>query len=84
MWKGTPFLRMDADIYRPVEKAAEVVLTNLPKNQPGFRIFRTILWKPSDHKKLFELLQQRNPDIAIVDPYSLFLLVKLHHAGGQR
>jgi len=84
LWKTTPFLRMNADIYRPVEKAADVVLNHLPKDKPGFRIFRTILWKPTDHQRLFELLQQRDPDITIVDPYTLFLLVKLQCASAAR
>lgn len=78
LWHQTPFLRMSSDLYRPIEKAAEVVLKDVPNEKPSFHLYRTILWAPDDHKKLFDLLKSKNPEIEIVDPYTLFLLVKLH------
>lgn len=79
VFKGMPFVRMDYDIYTPVDKAAETVLHRIEAVKSKFMIFRTILWTPTNHKELFELIKQspQGARIEIVDPYTFFLLVKL-------
>jgi hypothetical protein len=81
--KGMPVLRMNLDLDGPPEKAAERVLGAIKPRKPDFQIFRTILWKPSAHKMLFDAIRAKNPDAEIVDPYTLFLLLKLHEEGGR-
>lgn len=86
--KDMPYVRMDYDLTRSPQESAETVLHRLGDKAPEFKIFRTILWKPSGHKALFEALKasERGEDIEIVDPYSLFLLAKqhlTHTQGGQ-
>jgi len=74
--KGVPFLRMGPDLPHNSEAGAQVIAANAPHAGPGFAIYRTILWSPSEHRALFEALHKLRPDIAIVDPYTLFLLLK--------
>ena len=42
---------------------------------PHFHIFRTVLWSPSDHQKLYTRLQAL-PHVHIVDPYTLMGLLR--------
>jgi hypothetical protein len=80
--KGVPFLRMDCDLdHGNLENAANQILKTVSPNKPDFRIFRSILWSPSEHKKLFETVRAKSQEIEIVDPYTLFLLLKTHLGG---
>jgi len=75
---GTPFLRMGSDLpHDSIETAAQIVARDASKTVPGFSIYRTILWTPSDHAKLFSRIREIRPDIEIVDPYTLMMLAKL-------
>ena len=42
---------------------------------PHFHIFRTILWSPTQHQKLFTRLQSL-PHVRVVDPYTLMGLLR--------
>jgi hypothetical protein len=73
---GMPVVRMDHDVYLPVEKAAATVLARLPEGKPVFRIFRTILWRPSELKRLADAVEEAGEDVVVVDPYRFFALAK--------
>jgi len=75
---GVPFLRMGSDITGTPEQGAETIAHAAPKTGPAFAIYRTILWSPTAHKTMFERLKTLRPDIVVVDPYTLFLLLKHH------
>jgi hypothetical protein len=49
-----------------------------------FHIFRTILWSPTQHRRLFERLQTARPDVAIVDPYTLMELLRKAEMGNTK
>ena len=71
---GTPFLRMGDDLPHDDLNQAAKILAGAAS--PSFRIYRAILWTPTDYLKLSELAQSLNPDLRIVDPYTLMLLLK--------
>lgn len=75
---GVPFLRMGPDLVGSVEDAANTVARDAPRAAPAFRIYRTILWSPEGHKRLFERLHQLRPDIEIVEPHTLMFLLERH------
>jgi hypothetical protein len=74
---GVPFLRMGWDLANP-EEGARQVASSFSSDQAGpqFGIFRTILWTPTQHKKLMDALSRERPDIVFVDPYTLFELLR--------
>jgi hypothetical protein len=75
---GTPFLRMNADLDNP-DKGVRQVTRAFPKAPPitpRFEIFRTILWTPTQHKRLFDAVRTVRPDIEFVGPYELFRLMQ--------
>ncbi len=81
---GVPFLQMSEDLSNPQEGAATIERTfpvPLGLHQAAastrFHTFRTILWSPTDEKKMYDLVKRDRPDIKIVGPYTLFLLLKL-------
>ena len=80
VYKGMPFIKMDYDLVHGPEQSAEVVLSRLANDKPGFYIFRDILWSPTNQKRLFEAIKAspKGRDVEIVDPYTLFLLIKTH------
>jgi len=71
---GTPFIRMGPDL--PHDDLAQAAKTLADAPSPSFRIYRTILWTPTDHLKLSHLARSLNPNLEIVDPYTLMLLLK--------
>jgi hypothetical protein len=78
----TPFLTMGSDMPNPdqIDEAVSRIqaqLTNDHGPGPHFHIFRTVLWLPSDHQRLFTRLQDL-PHIRIVDPYTLMGLLRRH------
>ena len=76
IYKGMPFVRMNYDLVGRPEESAQVVLSRLTGEKLGFFVFRTILWSPTAHKRLFEAIKESGKDVEIVDPYTLFLLVE--------
>ena len=78
--KGMPYIRMDYDLVHSPEQSAEVVLSRIADDKPGFYIFRDILWTPTAQKKLFEAIKAspKGADVEIVDPYTLMVLIKQH------
>lgn len=77
---GVPYARLSADVgvYGSPESAAKIILDRIGGQKPEFYVFRTILWKPTDIRALYELIKtsQKGTDIEIVDPYTLMLLIK--------
>lgn len=71
----TPYLTMGSDMPNPdqTDEAVHRIQSQLANDHgsgPHFHIFRTVLWSPSDHQKLFTRLQSL-PHVHIVDPYTL-------------
>jgi len=76
VYKGMPFIRMSDDLVGPPDESAQLVLGRLTDQKPEFFIFRTILWSPTAHKRLFEAIKESGKNVEIVDPYTLMLLIK--------
>ena len=83
VYKGMPFIRMDLDLTGTPEESADMVLGRAAEQRPEFFIFRTILWSPSAHKKMFDAIKAspKGADVEIVDPYTLMLLVRQNESG---
>lgn len=79
---GVPFLRMGPDLTGSAEKNALTIAATASRTGPAFAIYRTILMSPSGHKQLFDQLKQIRPDIEVVEPHTLFLLLK-HQLDGK-
>lgn len=79
-----PILQMESDLNDPVSGAATVV-SHCSLNMPEFFMYRTILWSPTDLKKMMDLAKgsPEGSGIEFVDPYTLMLLVKQHYAGPE-
>jgi hypothetical protein len=75
---------MGPDITGNPEKGADLIANHAPRKAPGFAIYRTILWSPGGHKAMFERLKQLRPDIEVVEPNTLFLLLKHYLTAGNR
>lgn len=78
--KGMPYIRMEYDLVHDPAQSAQVVLSRITDDKPGFYIFRDILWTPTAQKQLFEAIKAspKGAEIEIVDPYTLMLLIKQH------
>ena len=78
----TPYLTMSSDMPNPdqTEEAVSRIESQLANDHgsgPHFHLFRTVLWSPSDHQRLFTRLQSL-PHVRIVDPYTLMGLLRRH------
>ena len=78
----TPFLTMGADMPNPdqTDEALRRIQATLAGDKdagPHFHIFRTILWSPMAHQRLFTRLQAL-PNVRVVDPYTLMGLLRHH------
>jgi len=78
----TPYLTMGSDMPNPdqTDEALKRIQDQLAGDRgagPHFHIFRTILWPPSAHQRLFTRLQSL-PNVRIVDPYTLMGLLRRH------
>jgi hypothetical protein len=80
VYGSMPFKRMDADIHGDPKRAAETILSFVKGDAPQFLFFRCIVRSPSWYRALFAELASARPDIAIVDPYTFFLLLRLHES----
>lgn len=82
MHRQMPVLRMEGDLNDPVSGAA-TILSHCSLNQPEFFMYRTILWSPTDLKKMMDRAKQSSEGegVEFVDPYTLMLLVKQHYTG---
>lgn len=74
---GMPFLRMDSDLNGSAEEGAQQIAQSAPE-APGFAFYRTILWSPEKHAEMFAALRKLRPDIEVVEPHTLLLLLKEH------
>jgi len=81
IYGNMPFKRMDYDIHGDPRRAAQTILTFVKDDPPQFLFFRCILKTPSWYKALFDELTASRQDIVILDPYSFFLLLRLHERG---
>ncbi len=73
---GTPFIRMSSDLPHDAGQAAGVILGDNRGSAPSFKIYRAVLWSPSDLLNMASRLSA-DKEIRYVDPYTLFLLAKL-------
>lgn len=83
LYKGEfPYVKMTWDVYDPKD-GAEIMLRNLTQNRPEFFSYRTILWTPTNLKKMMDLVKadRKARDVEFVDPHSMMLLVKQHFGG---
>lgn len=80
-----PLLRMEYDLY-DAEVGAQIIAARTGSARPGFFMYRTILWTPSDMARLMRNARAHpdGMDIEVVDPYTLLLLVRQFHQGPQR
>ena len=63
-----------------LDEAARIVCRDVSTSKIDFRIYRTILWTPSDHADLFKRIKDRRPDIEIVDANTMMMLAKYYAA----
>ncbi|MBN1422635.1 MAG: hypothetical protein JXP34_27910 [Planctomycetes bacterium] len=73
-----PILRMDLDLGGSPKDAARAILGRLRGSGPDFRIFRTILQRPSWHAEVVREVRAARPEVRFVDPYVLLALVREH------
>ena len=73
----TPFVQMATDLNDPVSGAA-AILAHCRPEKPQFMVCRTILWSPTDLKKLMDRVHasEAGAEVEFVDPYTLMLLAK--------
>ncbi len=76
MVRHTPFIRMSSDLPHNSAQAAAVILGDNNGTGPTFKVYRAILWSPTDLLNMVSQLST-NQRIRYVDPYTLFLLAKL-------
>ncbi|MBV9849128.1 MAG: hypothetical protein JO250_05505, partial [Armatimonadetes bacterium] len=81
----TPYLTMNDDMPNgdQTDEALARIQARLAADKgdgPHFHIFRTILWSPTQHQKLFARLQAL-PHVRVVDPYTLMGLLRRHLSG---
>jgi hypothetical protein len=78
--KGVPFVRMGADLTPEIESSAEVIANEAPEEGAWFKMYRTVLWSPTQHRDLMNAVAKRRPDIEFVEPHTLFRLLKRYIA----
>jgi hypothetical protein len=79
----TPLIQPAGDVSGSVQNGASWIKGVLAGDQgavPHFHVFRTVLWSPTQHQQLYNILKS-DPNVAIVDPYTLMGLLKLHLQG---
>jgi len=76
--KGMPYIKMATDLPDDAVKAGKRIARTIGI-KPAFLPVRTILKTPSWHKKMMESAREKAKcDIAFVDPYTFFMLLKIH------
>jgi hypothetical protein len=78
---GVPFMKKGPDIDRRLtmnQKTARIykALPHSEPKQPNFAHFRIILWSPTQLKELRDTLRAERPDIEVVEPHTLFALIR--------
>jgi hypothetical protein len=79
IYGSMPFKRMNWDVHGDPKRAAQTILSFVKGDPPQFLFFRSILKSPSWYKALFAELNAARDDLALLDPYSFFLLLRAHH-----
>ncbi|MCY2954093.1 MAG: GxGYxYP family putative glycoside hydrolase [Planctomycetota bacterium] len=76
-----PYAKMAWDLDGPSKTAAPKIIELIGSKRPSFTPIRTILKTPTWHKQTMDLAAQspQGKDLRFVDPYTFFMLVKLHH-----
>jgi hypothetical protein len=79
-----PFLLMSGDIDKPAEGAKQISGFFPPSpSRAHFGVFRTVLWTPSKHVRMFDLLAHERPDIQMVSPQMLMEIAKRSKGNGE-
>ena len=73
-----PYVRMKLDLDGAPPDAGATIASLAGVNAPKFLFIRTILKSPSWHREVMDTAVAENPNVAFVDPYTFFLLVKAH------
>ncbi len=71
-----PYVRMKLDLDGAPRDAGSTIASLAGVNMPKFLFIRTILKSPSWHRDTMNAATAENPNVAFVDPYTFFLLVK--------
>jgi len=80
---GVPFVVMGPDLPNPTKGADQIAqyFPPSPSPKPRFGVFRTVLWSPTQHLQMFQLLAHQRPDIRVVSPPMLMKLAALTDSG---
>ena len=72
-----PVVQMTSDLDN-VEHGVSTILEMARKPSPAFAMFRTVLWTPTQLKEMHDAVKTspEGENVAIVDPYSFFLLAR--------
>ncbi len=83
VYKGVPYINLQADVYRPVEDAVNHA-RYMGYTLPEFYMFRNILWTP-ESQITFQKTMKENVDAEVVflEPYGFFALMKYFYESGQ-
>ena len=76
---AVPWIQMQYDLYETDAGAAKILEDTCTDGGTQFLMYRTILWKPSKLKEMFEKVQNeetKGKRVVFVDPYTLFLLMR--------
>lgn len=88
LYNDMPWIQTDylLNIGEKPESMAPVVIERCSQQKPDFMIFRSVLWSPSNVKRLMELVKSDEwcKDVEFVDIYTLMLLAKQYHLKGQK
>lgn len=78
-----PYVTHMQDLYGPVEKDAQTILAHVHAKVAPFLMYRTILWTPTNQKRLREAVQTLpgGDQVEFVDPYSFFRLMQQAYGG---
>jgi len=79
-----PILQMSDDLDGSPAEAGRRVADRLKTDQRQFLIFRAVLRKPSWYAGVVAALKQTNPEVEVVEPYTLFDAIRSSVRLGQR
>ena len=83
VYKGVPYINLQADVYRPVEDALNHA-RYMGYTLPEFYMFRNILWTPESQIAFQKTLKENaDAEVVFLEPYGFFALMKYFYESGQ-